>query len=303
MAPGTNALGRIFEPGQAGLVAGRIIVFAVDEGILSVARYRTPEPLEHFFAKRALEVSTSQILDLILPEFSIIQEVSAMGGDEGDRALNRGLNPFKRKSKAPVVFWSDILPTDAMPRTVEYQVPDYFNGSLRIMAVAVSDSAIGVQETRTLVRNHFVISPNVPAVVTPDDEVEIGVAVMNGLETKEKETPVRIEMKLSEQLEAVTAGAVTERIAPQQEKTVFFRIRVRNQLGAGSLRFTASGGGMSSSLEESLSIRPSTPFRTQLESGTTRTMQTEVALGRKMHADFRTIEVTASYLPSACPGA
>jgi uncharacterized protein YfaS (alpha-2-macroglobulin family) len=278
---------------------GRIIVFAVDEGILSVARYRTPEPLEHFFAKRALEVSTSQILDLILPEFSIIQEVSAMGGDEGDRALNRGLNPFKRKSKAPVVFWSGILPTDATPRTVEYQVPDYFNGSLRIMAVAVSDSAIGAQETHTLVRNHFVISPNVPAVVTPDDEVEIGVAVMNGLETKEKETAVRIEMKLSEQLEAVTAGIVTETIAPQQEKTAFFRVRVRNQLGASSLRFTASGGGMSSSLEESVSIRPSTPFRTQLESGKTRTMQTEVTLGRKMHADFRTIEVTASYLPSA----
>ena len=277
---------------------GKIVVFAVDEGILQVARYRTPEPLEHFFAKRALEVSTSQILDLILPEFSIIQQVSAMGGDEGEGALNRGLNPFKGKHKAPVVFWSGILPTDAAPRTVEYQVPDYFNGSIRIMAVAVSDSAIGVQETRTLVRNHFVISPNVPPVVTPNDEVEIGVVVMNSVKTKEKETSVRIEMKPSDQLEAVTAGFATEKIAPQQEKTVFFRVRVKSQLGAATLRFTASGGGMSSSLEESVSIRPATPFRTQLDSGTTRTMETEIALARKMHADFRTIEVIASYLPS-----
>ncbi len=34
----------------------RIVVFAVDEGILQVAAYRTPDPLAHFFQKRALEV-------------------------------------------------------------------------------------------------------------------------------------------------------------------------------------------------------------------------------------------------------
>ncbi|CKS89903.1 Uncharacterised protein [Mycobacterium tuberculosis] len=44
------------------------MVFAVDEGILQVARYKTPDPLKHFFQKRALEVGTLQTLDLILPE-------------------------------------------------------------------------------------------------------------------------------------------------------------------------------------------------------------------------------------------
>lgn len=48
---------------------GRAVVFAVDEGILQVARYHNPDALGFFFQKRQLEVSTSQILDLILPEF------------------------------------------------------------------------------------------------------------------------------------------------------------------------------------------------------------------------------------------
>src|SRR5262249_46850430 len=48
--------------------ASRVAVLAVDEGILQVARYRNPEPLSFFFQKRMLEVSTDQILDLILPE-------------------------------------------------------------------------------------------------------------------------------------------------------------------------------------------------------------------------------------------
>jgi uncharacterized protein YfaS (alpha-2-macroglobulin family) len=47
----------------------KIAVFAVDVGILQVADYKTPDPLGHFFKKAALEVKTTQLLDLILPEF------------------------------------------------------------------------------------------------------------------------------------------------------------------------------------------------------------------------------------------
>ena len=49
----------------------RAVVFAIDEGILQVARYKLGDPLDFFFRKRMLEVHTSQILDLILPEFSM----------------------------------------------------------------------------------------------------------------------------------------------------------------------------------------------------------------------------------------
>ncbi len=66
----------------------RIAIFAVDEGILQVARYHTPDPLSYFFRKRALEVTTSQIFDLILPELHLLNEVSATGGDE--EAMRRG---------------------------------------------------------------------------------------------------------------------------------------------------------------------------------------------------------------------
>src|SRR6202011_2464202 len=54
----------------------RLVLFAVHEGILQVGRYHTPDPLSYFFRKRALEVTTSQILDLILPELHLLNEVS-----------------------------------------------------------------------------------------------------------------------------------------------------------------------------------------------------------------------------------
>ncbi len=86
----------------------RAVLFAVDEGILQVAHYQTPDPLGEFFKKRALEVRTAQILDLILPEFKRIMAAAAPGGD-GEAALRRNLNPFKKKRDKPAVYWSGIV--------------------------------------------------------------------------------------------------------------------------------------------------------------------------------------------------
>ena len=111
-------------------------MFAVDEGILQVARYKLGDPLKFFFRKRMLEVGTSQILDLILPDFEKLMAMAAPGGDADD-AIGRQLNPFKRKRDKPVVYWSGIVDVNGDTR-LSYTVPDYFNGKLRVMAVSVS---------------------------------------------------------------------------------------------------------------------------------------------------------------------
>ena len=87
----------------------KIVVFAVDQGILQVSDYKLPDPLGFFFRKCALGVETAQIVDLIMPEFSILRSLSAFGGD-GDNA--KQLNPFKRVTEKPVVFWSGIIDAD-----------------------------------------------------------------------------------------------------------------------------------------------------------------------------------------------
>ncbi len=105
-------------------------MFAVDEGILQVARYKLGDPLDYFFRKRMLEVHTSQILDLILPEFSKLAGMAAPGGDADD-LLARHLNPFKKKHQDPVAFWSGIVDVKG-EKEFTYNVPDDFNGKLRV---------------------------------------------------------------------------------------------------------------------------------------------------------------------------
>ncbi|MDP3176650.1 MAG: alpha-2-macroglobulin family protein, partial [Spirochaetaceae bacterium] len=243
------------------------------------------------------EVRTLQILDLILPEYSIVRALSAAGGDDEGPGLN--INPFKRKNKPPVAFWSGILPCDAGERSFEYRVPDWFNGSLRIMAVIVSDDSIGTASRTARVRNDYVISPNVPPVVSPGDEFEVGVRVLHDAASAGKSaTAVKLELKASHHFEAIEESSFTADLELGQERTFFFRLRAKDLLGAGSLDFIASGGGASSTLSESVSLRPALPYRVQLDTGRLVNAEKEVALERKMHEEFRKVEASASYLPT-----
>src|SRR4029434_3237126 len=120
-------------------------------------------------------VETSQIVDLILPEFSILRNTSAFGGD----GAAKHLNPFKRVTEKPVVFWSGIVDAEPRERQVGYDVPDYCSGTLTVMAVAVAPDGVGSVEKNAIIRGPFVLTPNVPTVVAPGDIFDVSVTVAN----------------------------------------------------------------------------------------------------------------------------
>lgn len=276
---------------------GKIIVFAVDEGILQVAGYKTPDPLAHFFRKRALAVETAQILDLILPEFRLVQELSAPGGDDERTAIGKNLNPFKRKREAPVVYWSGIIDADATPRELTYTVPDYFSGSLRLMAVAITPETVGVAERKVVVRGHFVLNPNVPTFVAPGDEFQVSLGVANNVDDSGKEPEIKIELKTSPHLEVLGAARQTIKIAAGRESVVTYRLRARNLLGSGSLSFSAALGAKHRQYTVELSVRPPLPYLTTISGGHLQGGKTEVPVTRHMYSEYRTLEVSASPLP------
>ena len=282
----------------------RAVVFAVDEGILQVARYKNADPLGHFFQKRALEVKTSQILDLLLPEFNRLMAASAPGGDDAG-ANSRFLNPFKRKGEVPVGFWSGIVDINSEGR-VNYTLPDHFNGALRVMAVAVNDDSVGVAQAKALVRGDFVLSPNLPQAVSPGDVFEVSVGVANNIADSAPESPVLVSLKVPPTFEIQGAANQNLKIGPMREAVALYKLKVKDAqaatLGAASLRFTASLGAKSGMRRVDVSVRPATPRITTLTLGHFKG-STEVAVPRDLVAEFRQQEVVVSALPLAlAPG-
>ncbi len=276
---------------------GKIVITAVDEGILQVAQYQTPNPIAFFFKKRALEVSTAQILDLVLPEFSVVRSLAAMGGDGGMEELNRNLNPFKRKRNVPVAYWSGVIDTGPESRSVSYAIPDYFNGSIRVMAVAVSDDAIGATADKAIIRNTFVITPNVPMMASPSDEFEVSVTVTNNQKGVGKDGKVSLSVKPSPHLAVLSQSSMVLDIPEGQDKTVTYKVKANNVVGGAELRFIASNGAEVSELASYLSVRPAVPYRVTLSSGTLRKNRVEIPINRSVYEEFATRDVSLSYLP------
>ena len=276
-------------------VPSRVAVLAVDEGILQVAHYRNPDPLSFFFQKRMLQVETTQILDLILPEFRRFLALSAPGGD-ADGGFTRHLNPFNRKRKPPVAWWSGIIDVGTAGRELRYTVPDYYNGRVRIVAIAVDAEKVGISEANTEVKGDFILTPNVPAMVAPGDEVSVTVGVFNNMLGK-SETPVHVQVQLSRELTAVSASSVDLQIAEKREGVAEFRFKANAFLGAASLKFSAQRGKAEAHMEESISVRPAQAYRTQLTLGRLDSGSTTVPIKRAMFPEMRSVQASISALP------
>ena len=277
---------------------GKIVVMAIDEGILQVAHYKTPDPLAYFFKKRALEVSTSQVLDLVLPEYNILRTLAAAGGGGDYELLAHNLNPFKRKQNEPVAYWSGIVDTGPQKRNLTYRIPDYFNGSLRVMAVAVSSESIGVAQASSEIKDTYVIVPNAPTFASPGDTFDISVTVTNNDKGSGSDASVVLSAVPTAHFSITSAQSVTLKIPEGRDATATFGIKTNDVLGAADIAFTAKGASHSSRITSSMSVRPSMPYQVRLTSGRVTKDKASVDVDKKMYNEYATREIALSYLPS-----
>lgn len=279
-----------------GSTKGKAVIYAVDEGILQVARYQTPDPVDFFLLNRALQVRTSQMLDLLMPEFDLVRTLSADGGDADavGAALGKHMNPFKRKTLAPAIYWSGIVDIDTTEKTVTFTPPGHFNGEMRVMAVAVADGAVGGTEGKTTVRGDIVVTPNLPLFMAPGDTATVSVTIANNTGTDGKLT-----------LAVAASTGLTVDDAPQYisiddgtEDTISFTVKATDILGSASLTVSASQGELSQSAEATLSIRPASPRETTLTAGYAEKGKAEVKLTRVMYPEMAERSLALAPLPT-----
>ncbi|MCX6118342.1 MAG: MG2 domain-containing protein [Proteobacteria bacterium] len=275
----------------------RVVLFAVDEGILQVARYRNPDPLKHFFRKKAHEVETRQILDLILPEYSIAMKAAA-GGDQ-DGALARNINPFRRKSLPPAAFWSGIFDGKAGVNVVDVELPSHFNGSYRLIAVAIGDSSFGTASSKGRRVGSFVISPVLPLFVAPGDQFVGEVTISNQSIGSGKDAKVIVEATASEGL---TLSKPRQELTVSEGKEVVakFEFKAEGVLKSHSVNFKVSLANNSAESvihEETLSIRPGTPYATTVGSKIVKGSSDKIEVTREMYHELYDGKVSFSSLP------
>ena len=139
----------------------QVSLAVVDEGILQLKNYQSPDPYAYFYQKRALEVSSFDVYPFLLPELGS----SSSGGDASD--LARRTTPVPNRRVKLLAKWSGVLTADGSGK-VRYRVRiPQFSGALRVMAVAYQGDAFGSAEHEMKVADPVVISTALPRFLSP----------------------------------------------------------------------------------------------------------------------------------------
>ena len=240
----------------------QLTVAVVDEGILQLKNFKTPDIFEHFYQKRALEVNSHDLYALLFPELIISSRLS-VGGDGYD--LEKRINPLSNGRVKLVTFWSGIISTNSSGDAEFVVNIPQFSGDLRVMAVAYKDDAFGSGNANIKVADPVVISTALPRFLSPDDELIVPVNISN---TTKIPMNVTATMALNGQLVAVGGLSQKLTIAAEKESRTTFVVRANQVMGGGAVTVTVENGREKFTERTDITVRPATSLLKTAQSGT-----------------------------------
>ncbi len=238
---------------------------AVDEGILQLTNFPSPNPYNFFYGKKKLDVGSYDLYNMILPEVEKVNDPSAPGGDRYAEAIQKeNLNPISVQRVKPVSLWSGIVKLDEQGQAkVKLDLPQ-FNGTLRLMAVVFDGSKMGSQDKQVIVRDPIVLTSTYPRFISGTDKFQVPVSIFNGTdEDGEFTVKMTIDGPVnqsgdSEQKIELTRGA---------EGLITFDLEAQNAVGTVNFTLEVTGNGQSSKEETELALRPAVPLVKEFLSG------------------------------------
>ncbi|TYA74327.1 alpha-2-macroglobulin family protein [Seonamhaeicola marinus] len=228
----------------------------VEEGLLDLTRFKTPNAWNSFYAREALGVKTWDIFDDVVGAYSgSIDQVFAIGGDgSGADGKKKKANRFK-----PVVkYFGPFSLKKGEKQSHTIKMPNYI-GSVRTMVVAGDHTkeAYGSTDKTVQVKKPLMVLATLPRKLSPGEKVTLPVTVF-AMEPKVKK--VNISLKLSDGI--TVEGETTQSLSfpKPDEKMAYFTLDVSKAKGINTVEVIASGNGEKSTYKVELDVKNPNPF-------------------------------------------
>ncbi len=248
--------------------AGEVTFMAVDQGVLSLTGYKTPDPTQAFYAERPLGVSNrdSRLMLTTRAELEAAQKSMAnkagTGGDGGSLGTS-----YRNKFATTAAFRSTVEVGADGKATVEFHLPDNLT-SYRLMAVAAADhDRFGAGEKRIRVNKPLMVRPALPRFASTGDHFEAR-AVIQALDKRGGRVSVTVDTDGPLELTGQKTAEFT--LKPGAAKEVAFPV-VAGLPGDAKVRFRVAGQGDVSgkdAVEVTLPVKYPSAKTQYVESGT-----------------------------------
>ena len=208
----------------------------VDDGLLDLTAFKTPNAWDEFYAREALGVRTWDLFDRVLgANTGMLGPLLSIGGDEALKASSDKVNRFK-----PVVkFLGAFTLKGGETKQHKIKLPPYI-GSVRVMVVAGGNGAYGSAEKTVQVKNALMTLSTLPRVMGPNEEVYLPVNVF-AIDKKVKNVQVSVQTKGL--LKLTQAATQTVSFDKPSDKVIFFKLKADRRVGEEKITVKSSGGG------------------------------------------------------------
>ena len=221
----------------------------VDEGILDLSNFKTPDPWNEFYAREALGISTWDMYDHVLGATAgNFRSLFSTGGDAQLKPADAKANRFK-----PVVkYFGPFYLSKGKKQTHTVRLPMYI-GAVRTMVVAGQDGAYGHAEKSSMVRTPLMLLTTLPRVLSTDEEIHVPVNVF-AMERNISDVQVTLQVK-GKGIEIQGNRQQRLHFDRPGDQLTFFTVRTGKQTGKATLRITAHGNGQQTHEEIEMDIR------------------------------------------------
>lgn len=271
------------------------VLAVVDEGLLNLTGFRTPDPWNNFFATEALGVRTWDMFNYVIGAYGArMEQIFAIGGDaerDGD------VKPETKVRRFPpmAVLKGPFTLKKGGESIVDIDLPLYM-GNVRVMAVATDGRNMGNAAANVKVVKPVAVKMTLPRLVGTEDEISVPVTV---IASKNNIGNVRVTLSSEGSLAVSGENSASVSMDKEGEKTVFFNMKASSLAGSAKVKAVCTAGSEHSADVVEIAVREANPSLTVtqdclVEPGAVQTMDFALA-GRP---GSNKVKVEVSTLPA-----
>ena len=228
----------------------------VDDGLLDLTNFKTPDPWNDFYSREALGIRTWDMYDNVLgASAGSYSSLFSTGGDATLKPADAKANRFK-----PVVkFIGPFYLGKGKSQTHTLKLPMYV-GSVRAMVVAGQEGAYGNAEKTAFVRTPLMMLSTLPRVLSIQEEITVPVNIF-AMENQVKNVTVSLQAS-GGGVQIVGANQQSLKFSQPDDQLVFFTLKTGSKTGKATIHLTANGGGQQTKETIEIEVRNPNPVVT-----------------------------------------
>ena len=228
----------------------------VDDGLLDLTNFKTPDPWNDFYSREALGIRTWDMYDNVLgASAGSYSSLFSTGGDATLKPADAKANRFK-----PVVkFIGPFYLGKGKSQTHTLKLPMYV-GSVRAMVVAGQDGAYGNAEKTAFVRTPLMMLSTLPRVLSIQEEITVPVNIF-AMENQVKNVTVSLQAS-GGGVQIVGTNQQSLKFTQPGDQLVFFTLKTGSKTGKATIHLTANGGGQQTKETIEIDVRNPNPVVT-----------------------------------------